>query len=68
MNPGIARCFAYGAVKGHPFYDAATLKAPQLEMNYEMYQDQTLSNKGNPIHHFYGKFRICARFGIHNDI
>lgn len=50
---GIARCFSYGAVSGHPFYDP--LHGPQLQMTSKEYNNQTRDNKGNPIHHCYGK-------------
>lgn len=50
---GVARCFSYGAVRGHPFYSLNS--PPNQSMSKEEYDKQTTGNLGNPIHHFYEK-------------
>ena len=50
---GVVRCFSYSAARGQPFYEMGCV--PNMGMNRAEYDKQTISNKGNPVHHFYEK-------------
>lgn len=54
---GIARCFYYGASQGHPMYDPGC--SPNMNMDANTYNSQSVQSIGNPVNHFYEKlFKI----------
>lgn len=50
---GVVRCFSYSAARGQPFYERDCV--PKMDMTREEYDKQTITKKGNPVHHFYEK-------------